>query len=51
MPLPKPMAVAASSSVIAPTVNGMHSMATPMISIDGTATQRRPLRSITLPAG
>ena len=51
MPLPKPIRSEASSSVTAPCVNGVSVIATPMISIDGTATQARPLRSITLPAG
>ena len=32
-------------------VNGVSIIATPMMSIDGTATQARPRRSITLPAG
>jgi hypothetical protein len=51
MPLPKPISSDASSSVIALCVNGVSIIATPMMSIDGTATQARPRRSITLPAG
>jgi len=51
MPLPKPIAVAAISNVAKPPVNGIASSATPMIAIDGTATQRRPFKSITRPAG
>ena len=51
MPLPKPIASATSNSVTTPAVKGINSIAAPMMSIDGTATQRRPLMSITLPAG
>ena len=51
MPLPKPISSDAISSVWAPCVKGVSSKATPMMAIDGTATQTRPLRSITLPAG
>ena len=50
-PLPKPTSSEASRKGITDAVKGIVSSATPMIAMHGTATQLRPLVSISLPAG
>ncbi len=51
MPLPTPMSSATAAIDETSRVSGSSRNARPRTAIDGTATQRRPKRSIALPAG
>ena len=51
MPLPKPMIMAVRVRVPTAWVKGMTTKEMPSTAAHGTATQRRPYRSMTLPAG